>query len=53
MEDLVNHIGTLISGRLSARTNLNALDRRSAERNRRPVGNCSGALMSATSKFWC
>jgi hypothetical protein len=53
MEDLIRHIGTLISGELRTRPNLGVLDCRSPERNRRPVGDYSGALMRATSKSWC
>lgn len=37
MEDLVCHIGTLISWRLVARPNLRALDRRRAEIDGRPA----------------
>ena len=53
MEDFLRGIGTLISGELSASPNLGALYCRFPERNRRPVGNYSGALMRATSKSWC
>ena len=49
MEDLVRLIGTLISGRSSARLKLTH-DYRPAKRNRGPVGDCSGALMSTLSK---
>jgi hypothetical protein len=53
MEDLLRDIRTLISGELSTSPNLGALDCRFPERNRRPVGDYSGALMRATSKSWC
>jgi len=53
MEDLLRDIRTLISGELSTSPDLGVLDCHFPERNRRPVGDYSGALMRATSKSWC